>query len=175
MRRTRRSGNPLVRLGIFLVIIGFGSVILNSGTDFQFTLLVWADGAQPYIGIVVGLLGVGLLASPVLLRARQAKASAAQQTPFAQPQNFGQGFGQPPQGFAQPQGFAPSPQGFDQPPTGFPAPTGGFPPPAAPQQQYAQPQQFGVPPQGVPPQGVPPQGGQPPFGPNQQPGSTWPR
>lgn len=165
MRRTRRSGNPLVRLGIFLVIIGFGSVILHSGTDYQFTLLMWADGAQPYIGIVVGLLGVGLLASPVLLRAKQAKAGAAQQTPFGQPQNFGPGFGQPAQGFGQPQGFAQPPQGSDQPPTGFPAPTGGFPPPAAPPQQYAQPQQFGV----------PQQGGQPPFGPSQQPGQTWPR
>jgi hypothetical protein len=74
---------PLARQA--LVIIGFGSVLLNSTSDIQFTLLAWADGMQPYIGVVVGLIGVALLASPFILRARQARANGRPAMPGQQP------------------------------------------------------------------------------------------
>jgi hypothetical protein len=119
---------------VFLVIIGFGSALLHSTGDIQFTLLVWADGMQPYIGLVVGLIGVALLASPFILRARQARTNGQQAMPqgafgqqpgFEQPQGFGPPAGFPVQtGFAQPQPFEQQ-GGFAQP--GFAQP--GFPPP----------------------------------------------
>lgn len=178
MARTRRQGNVFVRLGVFLLIIGFGSVILHSATDYQFTLLMWADGMQPYIGIVVGLIGVGLLCSPFIVRARQQRAGGGEpvspMAAFGQPQGFtaqpadggpGQSTGfPPPQQFGRPGGFAPP--GFQQP-GGFPQ-QNGFPQPgfqprpgaqAAVQQPAALEQQ---PTQRLGQQ--PPTFGQPPYG-----------
>jgi hypothetical protein len=122
MPRNRRRGNPLVRLGVFLVIIGFGSTVLHASTDYQFTLLAWADGMQPYAGILVGLIGVGLLVTPFVLRAREGSPGM----PIA-----------PGAAFGQPAG-APAPNGFPAPQAG----PGGFAAPAAWEQQVA----FGQPP-----------------------------
>lgn len=111
MRRNRRPGNVFIRLGFFLVIIGFGSAILGTTSSYEFMLLAWANGMQPYAGIVVGLIGVGVLCSPFVLRARQ-RASSAE--PITQQAAFGEGYQHP--GFAheQPQ-FGEAPHGQGQP------------------------------------------------------------
>lgn len=179
MARTRRRGNPLMRGGITLTILGFGSTVLHSATSGEFVLLAWANGAQPYVGIVVGLIGVGLLATPFILRARDGSPG--------QPSMPAAGYAPAPGGFGAPQGGPaptgfPQPGGFDQPTTAFGAPTGpaqqvgpvppgGFPAPAAWEQQagFGQPpapQQFG---NGAPAQQ--PYGGAPQFG---QQGPTQP-
>ncbi|HEX3592373.1 MAG TPA: hypothetical protein VHV74_22355 [Pseudonocardiaceae bacterium] len=138
MPRTRRRGNPLARIGVLLVVIGFGSTILHSATDYQFTLIAWADGAQPYIGILLGLVGVGLLATPFILRAREGSPGSpiAPAAAFGQPTGAPQGFPQTgvPQpapweqqaGFGQPQQFQ-QPQFPQQQPFNQGQPDGGWP------------------------------------------------
>jgi hypothetical protein len=111
MPRPRRRGNPLVRIGVLLVIIGFGSTVLHSASSYQFTLLAWADGMQPYVGIVVGLTGVLLLAMPfIIVSARQGSSGTT-----ASPTPPGAAFAQP-----SADGGFPAPQGGQ--PAGFPAP-----------------------------------------------------
>jgi hypothetical protein len=176
----RRVG---LRFGIFLVLIGFGSVVLHAKTDYQFTYLKWADGMQPYAGIVVGLIGLGLLFGPFILRAlsgRRSSGAAPVYSPVQQdlgpqgypplfpqqgvePNQWGQPAQQPfgqqqpfpqPQPFAQPSQFA-QPQQFAQPSQlGQPQQFG--------QQQFAQPAQFQQP----QPFARPSQFGQPPAGTN---------
>jgi hypothetical protein len=161
----RASGNYLLRLSITLMVIGYGSVLLNF-TEIQFTVLGWAHSMQPWIGLIIGTIGLGILVIPLIAR-RGGGGSVAPAQPFQQ--NYGyaqppqQPYGTPGQGFPQQQspqqqgfgqqGFAPQ-QGFPQqgqPQQGFPQQ--GFPqqaPYQAPQQQYGQQPQF--PPQGYGPQ-----------------------
>lgn len=47
----------MVRLGIFLLVIGFGSLGLNA-IGYEFRILSWADEYQPWTGIGIGVLGV---------------------------------------------------------------------------------------------------------------------
>jgi hypothetical protein len=179
MARSRRAGNPLLRIGFFLIVIGLGSIFLNAFTDYQFTLLSWADSMQPWAGMVVGLLGFVLVMGPVFFGKRSGgqtvapAASFGQPTTFAPPGTFGQ---QPPAGYpAAPGGFPPPQAGFGQPApqspvAGFPQPTGpqsgGFPQPAG---QLTGAQSAGFPPPaayqpqpGFPPNGQPAQFGQQP-------------
>ncbi|WP_370947590.1 hypothetical protein AB5J62_08535 [Amycolatopsis sp. cg5] len=67
----------MLRLGIFLAIIGFGSMVLPQ-FDLQFTLLMWADPYQPTIGIVVGVIGLALVGVGVAAKNKK-KAVAPQQ------------------------------------------------------------------------------------------------
>lgn len=50
----------MVSLGILLVVLGFGSLILPM-LDIQFTLMSFLDDYQPWAGIVIGVIGLGLL------------------------------------------------------------------------------------------------------------------
>ena len=59
-----------IRVGILLAVIGFGSVILHVFTRYQFGYLVWAEGAQPYLGIGLGLVGLALVVVPQVRRPR---------------------------------------------------------------------------------------------------------
>jgi hypothetical protein len=148
----------MVRIGVLLVIIGFGSTVLHSSTDYQFTLVAWADGMQPYAGIIIGLIGVGLLATPFVLRAREGSPGS----PIS-----------PAAAFGQPANGAPMSGGFAAPQTG----PGGFPQPAPWEQQagFGQqpaPQQFGQQQQF----GQPQFGQQAPFPPSQpNAGTGWPQ
>lgn len=164
----RASGNPMARLSITLMVIGYGSVLLNY-TDIQFILLGWASSMQPWIGLIIGTIGLGILLVPLLMARRGGSITPAQpfQQNYAGPQ---QPYGTPAQGFPQQQGFQPgftpqqgfaaqpSPQGFGQQPAaqqGFGQQQGsasqpGFPPQGHP----GQPQQYG---QQFPPQGYGPQ------------------
>jgi hypothetical protein len=171
----RRVG---LRFGIFLVLIGFGSVVLHAKTDYQFTYLKWADGMQPYVGIVVGLIGLGLLFGPFILRALSGRRSGGGAAPVYSPVQQGLGpQGYPPLGFPQ-QGAEPNqwgqpaqqpfgqqqpfpqqqPQSFAQPQQFAQPSQFGQPQPFAqpsqfqqPQQPFAQPSQFGQPPAGTNP------------------------
>ncbi len=147
--RTRGSRNALLRLGIFLIIIGFGSAVLST-TNYQFTLLSWSNGMQPWLGIVLGAAGVVMILVP-LLRGRMggfgprsggAIAPAQHLQQPQQQQQPPQGFGQPAQQpYGQPQQFAPQQQFNQQPPQGFGQP--GYPRPSYPQPGYGQqPPQF---------------------------------
>jgi hypothetical protein len=57
-----------IRVGILLAVIGFGSVILHAFTQYQFRYLLWAEGAQPYLGIGLGLVGLALVVVPQVRR-----------------------------------------------------------------------------------------------------------
>jgi hypothetical protein len=50
----------VVGWGIFLIIIGAGSLFLPM-LGFQFTLMELVDDYQPYAGIVVAIIGVALV------------------------------------------------------------------------------------------------------------------
>lgn len=137
----RRSRNSLLRSSITLMIIGFGSVAL-SFTDYQFILLSWANPLQPWIGLVIGVIGLGFIVVPLIMSRTGGGGSIAPGQPVQQ--GFGYaapqqqfppqqpGFNQPgmnqqpgfnPQqaqaGFAPQQGFNPQPQGLNGPPQGF--------------------------------------------------------
>jgi len=110
----------MMRIGILFAVLGFGSFILEQ-FDYEFTLISWASDMQPTFGIVLGLVGVALIAGSLVLN--RSKAAP-------QPQQVAQ---QPP---------APgAPQGYPgQPQQQYPG--------QAPQQQYSQqqyPQQPGQP------------------------------
>ncbi|MDO5083388.1 MAG: hypothetical protein Q4D89_08300 [Arachnia propionica] len=51
--------------GVALMILGFGSLILPH-VNIQFTVLQWADPYQPWIGVVVGVIGVLLLVGNIM-------------------------------------------------------------------------------------------------------------
>lgn len=164
----RTSGNPMVRASITLMVLGFGSALLNL-IEVHFIILAWADGMQPWVGLALGAVGVLFLVVPLLL-ARRGGGSIAPAQPLQQ--NYGyapqqQSYGTPAQGFPQ-QGFAPQ-QGFPQP--GFAQPQGasqgfaqqGFPQQPAQPQGFAQqpglsPRQPGGAPHPGPQQQFPPQG-----------------
>ena len=50
----------MVGWGIFLIILGAGSLLLPS-LGFQFQLMELLDDYQPYAGIVVAIIGAGLI------------------------------------------------------------------------------------------------------------------
>lgn len=73
----------MVGWGIFLIIIGAGSLLLPS-LGFQFTLMEFFDDYQPYAGIVVAIIGAGLVLmgmnrrSAVTVQTSEAAAAPAQ-------------------------------------------------------------------------------------------------
>ena len=50
----------MVSLGILLIVLGFGSLLLPV-FDIQFTLMSFMDEYQPWAGIVIGVIGLGLV------------------------------------------------------------------------------------------------------------------
>jgi hypothetical protein len=143
----------MVRFGVLLAVLGFGSAILHF-TSIQFRLLMWSEPMQPLLGVGIGAIGVVAAAIPYL---RNRSGSADPEV--AHPPQPGQPYPQPPQQFGQQPYGAPA-QPYQQ--------QAQFPP-----QQYAPgpPQQFapqpGYPPPGAAPAGPPPYGPQAgqPFGP----------
>jgi hypothetical protein len=63
----------LYRIGGLLIVLGFGSLILNQ-FDYEFTLLSWATDYQPGIGIVIGIIGVALVAVGLVLQRQRGEA-----------------------------------------------------------------------------------------------------
>ncbi|MFI9508729.1 hypothetical protein [Nocardia sp. NPDC052566] len=47
----------MTRIGIWLAIFGFGSLLLNT-INYHFIILAWADDMQPVFGIALGVVGV---------------------------------------------------------------------------------------------------------------------
>ncbi|MFB9908407.1 hypothetical protein [Allokutzneria oryzae] len=94
----------MLRFGLALVLLGFGSVALSQYSDRQFVVLMWAEPMQPVLGFVVGGLGVALVVASFVLGNRdRAQPSAA--APQEQPQQW-----QPQQQWQQPRPGAPAPQ-----------------------------------------------------------------
>jgi hypothetical protein len=50
----------VVSLGVLLIVLGFGSLLLPM-FDIQFTLMSFMDDYQPWAGVVVGVIGLGLI------------------------------------------------------------------------------------------------------------------
>lgn len=57
----------LYRIGGLLAVLGFGSLVLNQ-MDYEFTILSWATDYQPGIGIVIGIVGVALIAVGAIMQ-----------------------------------------------------------------------------------------------------------
>jgi drug/metabolite transporter (DMT)-like permease len=87
----------MLRIGILFAVLGFGTFILEQ-FDMEFRLLSWADDMQPTFGIVLGLVGVALIAVSLVI-------GRAKATP--QPQ---QQFGQQPPAPGAPQAYPGQPQ-----------------------------------------------------------------
>ncbi|MEU0542637.1 hypothetical protein ABZ319_22455 [Nocardia sp. NPDC005978] len=47
----------MIRIGLWLIVLGFGSVLLQV-LDLNFVVLTWADDAQPVTGLAIGTLGL---------------------------------------------------------------------------------------------------------------------
>ena len=62
----------MVRLGILLIVLGFGSLVLPL-FNMEFRLMSIVDDFQPWAGIVVGVIGLGLVGW-VMSQRRQASA-----------------------------------------------------------------------------------------------------
>jgi hypothetical protein len=131
-----------MRLGVFLIIIGFGSVGLHY-TGYQFRLVGWAEDWQPVLGIALGGLGILVCVLVSMLRGRKAAQPAGPQQQFAQP----------------PQGFAPQQPPFAQPQQQFAQPQQ---PVVQPPRQFGHPQQVAQPAQQFVPQFQPPAAPYPP-------------
>ena len=68
----------MVRIGGILVFLGLGSLLLPYvGLEIKGQEAV--EGAQPWLGIVVALVGAALIAANVLIGRRKAAAPAPQQ------------------------------------------------------------------------------------------------
>jgi hypothetical protein len=61
----------MIGWGILLIVLGAGSLLLPQ-MGFQFRLMELLDDFQPYAGVVVGIIGIGL----VVLGMRQRNAAA---------------------------------------------------------------------------------------------------
>ena len=66
----------MVSLGILLIVLGFGSLLLPV-FDIQFTLMSFIDDFQPWAGIVIGLIGLGLVGWSMSQRGELAPPPAA--------------------------------------------------------------------------------------------------
>lgn len=122
----------MVRFGVFLAFIGFGSALLHF-TGFQFKLLMWAAPMQPFLGLGIG--GGALIMLIVL---------ATRKNPEEQPA------GPQPVAYEPPITYAPLAQPYGSPPPASPLPR------RVPHQPFAQ-----QPPQEMPRQGPRPQGPRP--------------
>ncbi|QWF78078.1 hypothetical protein [Amycolatopsis sp. CA-230715] len=102
----------MLRAGVLLTILGFGSVGFHYWSDRQLAILIWAEDYQPALGSVIGVLGLALVVAHVVLSKRKQQPSAPQQAfPQQAPQQPFQA-GQPPQQpFPQP---GQAPQQFPQ-------------------------------------------------------------
>lgn len=60
----------MIQIGILLIVLGFGSLILEN-LDMEFRLMSWASDMQPAAGIIVGLIGIGLIAAAIMMRRKQ--------------------------------------------------------------------------------------------------------
>jgi hypothetical protein len=175
----------MVRVSITLMVLGYGSVLLNL-INIHFIILAWADNMQPWAGLIIGTIGLLFLLVPLLL-ARRGGGSIAPAQPLQQNYGFApapqQPYGTPAQGFPQQQGFGQqgsaqqnpqqgfaSQQGFGQQGSAQQNPQQGFAPQQTGSQQGFAPQPTGAqqafPPQTGAQQGFP---SQPGFAP-QQPG-----
>jgi hypothetical protein len=75
----------MVGWGIFLIILGAGSLLLPM-FNIQFTLMELFDDYQPYAGIVVAVIGAALV---VLAMNRQPDRAAVETQPAARPAGAG--------------------------------------------------------------------------------------
>lgn len=125
-------------IGFVLVVLGFGSAVLNlTGTDFEFRLMsIFAD-YQPWAGLILGLIGVGLIYST--MRNQKTEPEPVVDPPYGRPDVNNPTVGDP-QHHNQP---APgdarrpdSPQAYGNPALGDQTPgnqaPGTFPPPGPP-------------------------------------------
>lgn len=80
----------MVGWGIFLIIIGAGSLLLPS-LGFQFRLMELLDDYQPYAGVVVAIIGAGLVlmgmnrGSTTTVQTSEAPAARARPAAAAEP------------------------------------------------------------------------------------------
>jgi hypothetical protein len=73
----------MVGFGILLIVLGAGSLLLPQ-LGYQFTLMELVDDFQPYAGIVVAVIGVGLVLMGMRRREAPSVAGTSAQEPPAQ-------------------------------------------------------------------------------------------
>ena len=67
----------MARLALLLIVLGFGSLVLNL-FGYEFRVLMWADDYQPWAGIGVGVLGVLILVIQTLVSRGKAAETATE-------------------------------------------------------------------------------------------------
>jgi hypothetical protein len=95
----------MFRAAALLMVLGFGSMLLHF-TDIQFSALIWAEPAQPVLGLLIGLAGAVFLVLGI------ANSNKSEQQPY------GQSPGNRPMPPAPPRGAPPQQQYGSQPPYG---------------------------------------------------------
>ena len=73
----------MLRVGVILIVLGFGSVGLSEFTGGQFA--VWAEPMQPWLGAAVGIVGVALAAFAFVQSRNKAEPAASHPEEAAQP------------------------------------------------------------------------------------------
>ncbi|GAB3211004.1 hypothetical protein ACFYUD_23360 [Nocardia tengchongensis] len=63
----------MLRLGVWMAILGFGSLFLEKA-NMHFIILAWADNMQPGFGIVLGAVGVLVALVAVGMQAKDKQA-----------------------------------------------------------------------------------------------------
>ncbi|MFE2956784.1 hypothetical protein [Nocardia tengchongensis] len=63
----------MLRLGVWMAILGFGSLFLEKA-NMHFIILAWADDMQPGFGIVLGAVGVLVALVAVGMQAKDKQA-----------------------------------------------------------------------------------------------------
>lgn len=74
----------MLRLGILLAVLGFGSAALHF-SGYQFKLLMWAEPAQPVLGLVLGLVGVAAVVAGVVSNRAKRASVQSPQAPYGGP------------------------------------------------------------------------------------------
>ncbi len=65
----------MAQLGVLLLILGFGTFILNA-FDYEFKILSWAEDYQPWVSIGLGVLGLIIVGAKLFLGKKEEPAAA---------------------------------------------------------------------------------------------------
>ena len=70
----------MAQLGVLLLVLGFGTFILNA-FDYEFKILSWAEDYQPWLSIGLGVLGLIIVGAKLFFGKKEEPAAAEAAAP----------------------------------------------------------------------------------------------